>query len=185
VTIYFLECPKIETAEPVPLTSARINATCIKALYNMVKLLVFGAAAYYCLLTGMGKSNASQKGDLSIMPKRILIAEDQIATREALTRHATMRGYEIVAVTNGADLLTIVANEKFDLIITDLIMPDLNGAAATEIMKLQGSTTPVIALTGLYPQDIGLVKDKFAKIFYKPLNDVSELFEYIESLIGK
>jgi len=118
------------------------------------------------------------------MPKRILIAEDQLVTREALTKFATMRGYEVVAVTNGADILTIVANERFDLIITDLIMPDLNGAAATEILKQQGSTTPVIALTGLYLQDIGHVKDKFTKIFHKPIKDVSELFEYIESLIG-
>src|ERR1035437_10066694 len=109
------------------------------------------------------------------MSKRILIAEDQMVTREGLTKLATMRGYDVVAVTNGADLLTIVAKEKFDLIVTDLIMPDLNGAAATEIMKLQGNTTPVIALTGLSHQDIGLVKDKFIKVFYKPIN-VDKLF---------
>jgi CheY-like chemotaxis protein len=123
------------------------------------------------------------KGRSCVMSKRILIAEDQMVTRESLTKLATMRGYDIVAVTNGADLLTIVANEKFDLIITDLIMPDLNGAAAAEILKLQGSTTPVIALTGLSPQDIGLVKDKFTRVFHKPINNVNELFEYIESLL--
>ena len=119
------------------------------------------------------------------MPKRILIAEDQLATREALTKLATMRGYEVVAVTNGADMLSIVANKKFDLIITDLVMPDLNGAAAAEILQQQGNTTPVIALTGLHIHDIGFAKDKFTKIFHKPIKDVSVLLEYIESLIGK
>jgi DNA-binding response OmpR family regulator len=123
------------------------------------------------------------KRSLHIMPKRILIAEDQMASREALTLLATRRGYEVVAVTNGADLLSIAAKEKFDLIITDLIMPDLNGAAATEIMKMQGDETPVIALTGLSHHDVSLVETKFTKIFHKPFN-VDKLFEYIESLLG-
>lgn len=118
------------------------------------------------------------------MPKRILIAEDQISTREALTKLATMRGYDVVAVTNGVDLLAIAADQRFDLVITDLVMPNLNGASATEIMKLQGSTTPVIALTGLSPHDVRLVQTKFTKIFYKPVNG-DKLFEYIESLLGK
>jgi len=119
-----------------------------------------------------------------MMSKRILIAEDQMATREVLIKLATMRGYEVVAVTNGVELLAIAADERFDVVITDLIMPDLNGASATEIMKLQGNTTPVIALTGLSPQDIRLVENKFTRIFHKPINN-NELFEYIESLLGK
>ena len=119
-----------------------------------------------------------------MLPKRILIAEDQMVTREALTKLATMRGYDVVSVTNGVDLLAMAANKKFDLVITDLIMPDLNGASATEIMKLQGNTTPVIALTGLSPQDIRLVENKFTMIFHKPIN-YDELFEYVESLLGK
>jgi CheY-like chemotaxis protein len=117
-----------------------------------------------------------------MMPRRILIADDQMATREALTKFARMQGYDVESVTNGVDLLAIVADKKFDVVITDLIMPDLNGASAAEIMKLQGSTTPVIALTGLAPQDIKHIQDKFTKIFHKPVN-ASKLFEYIESLL--
>jgi len=119
-----------------------------------------------------------------VTAKRILFAEDQISTREALTKLATMRGYEVVAVTNGVDLLAVAKDQQFDLVITDLVMPDMNGATATEIMKLQGSTTPVIALTGLSHQDIHLVQTEFTKIFHKPIN-VDKLFEYIESLLGK
>jgi CheY-like chemotaxis protein len=117
------------------------------------------------------------------MPKRILIAEDQISTREALTKLAIMRGYEVVAVTNGVELLAIAENQRFDLVITDLVMPDLNGASATEIMKLQGNTTPVIALTGLSHHDVRNVETSFTKIFHKPIK-VDKLFEYIESLLG-
>jgi len=123
-----------------------------------------------------------RRGDSNIMIKRILIADDQLATREALTKHAARLGYEVVAVANGVELLTIASEERFDAVITDLIMPDLNGVAATEIMKLQGHTTPVIALTGLSPQDIGLFEDKFTKVYHKPI-EIKELFEHLDSLL--
>ena len=64
------------------------------------------------------------------------------------------------------------------------MMPDLNGASATEIMKLQGSTTPVIALTGISHQEADFVKENFTKIYHKPIN-VIELFKYVDSLLGK
>jgi DNA-binding response OmpR family regulator len=115
------------------------------------------------------------------MPKRILIAEDDPGTRELLTKLATMHGYDVRVVTDGIDLLTVAADEQFDVVITDLMMANLNGAAAAEIMKMQGNATPVIALTGLSRHDLTLVQDKFTRIYHKPCN-VKELFEYIDSL---
>ena len=118
------------------------------------------------------------------MPKRILIAEDELETRELLTSIATIHGYDVKAVSDGVDLLAIAAVEKFDVIITDLMMPNLNGASAVEIMKMQGNTTPVIALTALCHDDMRAVQDKFTRVYYKPC-DVKELFEYVDSLMGK
>jgi DNA-binding response OmpR family regulator len=118
------------------------------------------------------------------MPKRILIADDDLLTREMLTTFAEMHEYDVLAVSDGVDLLSFAADEKFDLIITDLMMANLSGASAAEMLKTQGDTTPVIALTALSPQEIRFVQDDFVKIYYKPC-DFGELFEYIESLIGK
>ena len=118
------------------------------------------------------------------MSKRILLAEDEQTIREALTRLATVRGYEVTAVTNGVDLLKAVTAEKFDVVITDLKMADLDGASATKIMQLLGDITPVIALTGASPHEIHRVKDVFTKIFHKPII-VNKLFNYIDTLIEK
>ena len=74
------------------------------------------------------------------MPKLILIAEDDEAARETLANLATTQGYVVTTVTNGVDLLSIAAKERFDVFITDLMMKDLDGAAAAEIMKMQGKT---------------------------------------------
>jgi CheY-like chemotaxis protein len=118
------------------------------------------------------------------MGKRILIAEDQMVTREALVNLFTKRGYDVEAVNNGADLLTRATEKIFDLVITDLIMPSLNGVSATDIMNLHGNRTPVIALTGLSQEDISFAHEKFTRIFHKPVN-LAELFDYVESLLGK
>jgi DNA-binding response OmpR family regulator len=118
------------------------------------------------------------------MPKRILIAEDDVLTKEMLTTFAEMHGYDATAVSDGVDLLNLAADEEFDLIITDLMMANLSGASASEMLKSQGDTTPIIALTALSPEEIRLVQDDFIKIYYKPC-DFAELFEYVESLIGK
>jgi len=115
------------------------------------------------------------------MRKRILIAEDEVEVRDLLTMIAARHGYKVTSVTDGAELLAIVAKESFDVIITDLKMPHLNGASAAEILKLQGNTTPVIALTALNRKDLALVMDKFTKVFHKPC-DVRELFQYVDSL---
>jgi len=119
-----------------------------------------------------------------MMQKRILIAEDESGSRELITIHAENNGYEVLVVNDGVDLLTASLNERFDLIITDLMMADLNGASATEIMKMNGNMVPVIAVTALKEENIQLVKDKFVKVFHKPCN-YKELFLYVEFLIGK
>ena len=116
------------------------------------------------------------------MQKRILIAEDDKLTREALTSFAKKHGYDVSAVANGVDLLTNVTFESYDVVITDLLMADLNGASAAAIMKMHGNATPVIALTGVSPEDTVLLKDNFTKILHKPVN-IKELFEYVSSLV--
>lgn len=118
------------------------------------------------------------------MRKRILIAEDDLESRNILTTLVTMQGYDVVAVSDGIELLRISAEERFDLIITDLMMANLNGVSAAKIIKMQGNTVPVIALTGLSTDEIFPVQDSFTRIFNKPCNFVV-MIDYIESLIGK
>jgi DNA-binding response OmpR family regulator len=116
------------------------------------------------------------------MPKHILIAEDDCDAREALTRFAENEGYQVIAVADGAELLALADVGKFDLVITDLLMPDLNGVSANEIMKFKGDRTPIIAITGLSPQDTDHLKGNFNGIFYKPI-DVNQLFGQIRILL--
>jgi DNA-binding response OmpR family regulator len=113
------------------------------------------------------------------MPKRILIAEDDQQTRELLVSYATEKGYDVTSVADGVELLTLADDRHFDVIVTDLLMANLNGSSASSILKLQGNFTPIIALTALSSEDISFLNDNFTKIFHKPC-DYSELFDFIE-----
>jgi DNA-binding SARP family transcriptional activator len=79
----------------------------------------------------------------------ILVVEDDSVTRtfiEGLLRNA---GYSVVASEDGADGLLKLGAGKFDLILSDINMPNLSGLKLLEIMTQKGIETPVIFITGL------------------------------------
>ncbi|BAR98665.1 DNA-binding response regulator KdpE [Blastochloris viridis] len=80
-----------------------------------------------------------------------MLVEDAPFVREILERILTAAGHCCAAVENGALALTAAANTRFDLIITDYDMPDLDGCEL--IVRLRGRpgpnwTTPIVLLSG-------------------------------------
>src|SRR3984957_1242975 len=60
---------------------------------------------------------------------RVLVAEDNPAVREFITRSLGTAGYKTVAVADGQQALDILAKEKFDVLVTDIVMPNVDGIA--------------------------------------------------------
>lgn len=79
----------------------------------------------------------------------ILLAEDDDAMRQYLTRALERAGYCVVAVDRGADALAhVMAGEEFDLLLTDIVMPEMDGIElAQRISRLQ-PTTRIMFITG-------------------------------------
>lgn len=59
----------------------------------------------------------------------ILLAEDDRAVREFVTRALQHRGHEIVAVEDGLQALDVLQHRDFDLLVTDIVMPGMDGIA--------------------------------------------------------
>lgn len=59
----------------------------------------------------------------------ILLAEDDRAVREFVTRALQHRGHEIVAVEDGLLALEVLQHREFDLLVTDIVMPGMDGIA--------------------------------------------------------
>jgi type IV pilus assembly protein PilB len=78
---------------------------------------------------------------------RLLIVDDDAVTRKLLSRLAEHAGYAVVAISDGIEALLKIGGEHFDLIITDLNMPNLNGFTLLEMLRQKGIETPVIFIT--------------------------------------
>ena len=83
--------------------------------------------------------------------KRVLVADDEAHIVRMVADKLTRAGLEVTQVRNGAEALEKAKAEKFDLIITDIVMPELDGYELTKQLKSdpQLKDIPVIMLTAL------------------------------------
>lgn len=94
------------------------------------------------------------------MVKRILIAEDEISISKALQDKLQQAGFEVKVVPNGHEVLEILAKEKFDLLLLDLIMPRLDGYSVLKEIRQQGLNLKIIVLSNLgQSSDIEKIKE--------------------------
>ena len=84
---------------------------------------------------------------------RILIAEDEKSIARALELKLSHEGFAVTCVSDGASALEVLKREKFDLILTDIVMPKVDGFGVLEGVKKQGITTPVIVMSSLSQKD--------------------------------
>ena len=81
------------------------------------------------------------------MKQRKLLVEDEIALRENLKLNLELEGYKVVSVERGDQALDRFKKEKFDLIILDVMLPEINGFDVLKIIRLENSIVPVLFLT--------------------------------------
>lgn len=86
-------------------------------------------------------------------PKKILIAEDEKAYSRALMLKLQNAGFDVESVANGEEAIALLNKSRFDLLLTDIIMPKMNGFQVLEEIRKQGIRTPVIVLSNLSQAD--------------------------------
>ncbi|MBR2948775.1 MAG: response regulator transcription factor [Lachnospiraceae bacterium] len=78
---------------------------------------------------------------------KILIAEDDRELCQLFMYVLTKNGYTVKGVTNGKEALDALDAEYFDLIISDIMMPVMDGYELVRLLRASGSTTPVLMIT--------------------------------------
>ena len=79
---------------------------------------------------------------------KILVADDEANIRRILETRLAMQGHEVLAAKNGAEALEIFRGFEPDLVVLDVMMPELDGFAVVERIRAQ-SEVPIILLTAL------------------------------------
>lgn len=79
---------------------------------------------------------------------RILIVDDEFRIRELIKKYALYEGHEVFEAENGQEAVDLCLNNEFDIIIMDIMMPQMNGFTACEEIR-KHSSTPIIMLSAL------------------------------------
>jgi two-component system, OmpR family, alkaline phosphatase synthesis response regulator PhoP len=116
----------------------------------------------------------------------ILIVEDEENLQDALKLNLELEGYEISTASDGAEALKKVHDEYFDLIILDIMLPEIDGISVCETIRLKDTQVPILMLSARSSSAdrvLGLKKGA-DDYLTKPFN-LEELLLRIQKLISK
>jgi len=103
------------------------------------------------------------------MQQRILFAEDEPISRKLISMFLRREGYEVDEAKDGAEALDLLNNFQFDLVISDIRLPRVDGIAVVTRLRAISPDTPFIVLTS-YPNDaLDLSKMPKSLVIGKPV----------------
>jgi len=85
------------------------------------------------------------------MPETILIVDDELTLLDSLAQGLTLKGYNVMKADNGKDAIESALKDKPDIILLDIVLPDISGGEVARILQKHRATKhiPIIFLTGL------------------------------------
>lgn len=116
----------------------------------------------------------------------VLLVEDEENLHEALKLNLELEGYEVTSAMDGAAALKAVQNEYFDLIILDVMLPEMDGISVTETIRISNNEVPILILSAKNSSAdrvLGLKKGA-DDYLTKPFN-LEELLLRVHKLINK
>jgi len=116
---------------------------------------------------------------------RILLAEDEEAMRTYLARALVNAGYEVVAVDRGTEALPYLENERFDLLLSDIVMPEMDGIELAQRCAEISPETKVMFITGFAAVTLKANREApQAKVLSKPFH-LRDLVMEVQRVFGQ
>lgn len=118
----------------------------------------------------------------SALPK-LLIVDDEEEIRTALSRHFRYLGYDIATASNGSEALNILAEQKVGVIVSDIVMPVMNGVDLLRVVRKDYPMVRVIMITGYVTQEnvLACMRHDAETCIFKPWSDMSEIEQAVKT----
>jgi CheY-like chemotaxis protein len=115
-------------------------------------------------------------------PTKVLVVEDDDEFAQLITFNLARQGCQFIRATNGVEALRLARVQTPQVILLDILMPDLDGVAVCHILQSQPATRdiPVIMLSALSRAWAEARKSRFVAYFQKPVN-FAALMEAVQS----
>jgi len=103
---------------------------------------------------------------------RILVVDDERGARLALEVPLRLSGYDVTSVARGHDAIALLAGRSFDIVLTDIYMPDLNGLEVIRAVRKLSPETRIIAVTAQGSLEIAMtaIREGAFDFIAKPYN---------------
>ena len=115
---------------------------------------------------------------------RILVVDDELLIRDLLYDFFTTQDWDISIAEDGQKAIDYLKNKEYDIVLTDLKMPDMNGMDLTGRIRSLYGDLPVIIMTGYPSLDSALdaLRYKVDDYIIKPFN-VNHLFKVVKKVV--
>jgi DNA-binding response OmpR family regulator len=122
---------------------------------------------------------------MDIMPIKLLVIDDDSAVTELLSLLLKSHGYEVAAVNSGPQGIDFLREKKADLVILDLMMPDMDGWEVCKEMR-KFSNVPIIVLSALNdPAMIASILDAGADDYLTKPASSTVMVAHIKQLVRR
>ena len=123
---------------------------------------------------------------ISLNGARVLVVDDEAGVRRIMARTLTRYGGDVTQAQSGPEALERIKQDEFDVLVTDISMPEMTGIELVRRVKALRVPSPVLFVTGaeLDDEDLAYIAELNGKLLRKPF-DMAELAKTVQLLAGR
>lgn len=117
----------------------------------------------------------------------LLIVDDEEHIRDMLSRHFRFLEYDVITAGNGAEALARLGESKVDVVISDIVMPEVDGVELLRALRSQYPMIHAVMITGYVTLENALACMRLGAdtCIFKPLEDLKELEDAVDSAVDR
>lgn len=124
-------------------------------------------------------------GEISETSEKILIVDNDKKILSILQEYLELCHYQVTPVSSGLDALMLLRTGEYNVLLTDIVMPDISGLGLIEITRKEFPGLPIIAMTGYGKQVKNLTSERSPDHYLEKPFDLTELSKVIHSVLHK
>lgn len=115
----------------------------------------------------------------------LLIVDDEEQIRQMLLRHFRLMGFDVLTACDGEDAIEVIENNKVDIVISDILMPNKSGLDMLRYIKQNSQLIHVIMISGYVCLENALTCMRLGAqtIIFKPLEELTELENAVDMAV--
>jgi len=168
------EVGELERVEKIRAEVRRIESH-LQRLNEMAQQERYASTAYLGQARMIDLSAPAAVAGRALAGRKVLVVDDDTAVRESIAEILRAEGGEVISVGNGREAIERMRRERFDIVLSDVVMPEMDGYELFQAARREAPDTPVVLMTAFYYDQDHVIKRSRMEgldgvLFKKPVN---------------